>query len=93
MKNSTSIIKKMMRGLLVCAIMTFAAGAAQAQVGIPGTKVKYTFPSKWTYLKSEKVDANTMMYLYFYEAKTVCHAGDTTLPFLRIYIRKNYKIQ
>ena len=71
-------------------LVVLLGGEARAQVSIPGTKVKFTFPGKWKYLNTEKVDANTMMYLYFYEAKTVCHAGDTTLPFLRIYIRKNY---
>ena len=65
-------------------------GAAQAQVSIPGTKVKFTFPSKWKYLNTEKVDANTQRYLYYYTDKAVASKGDTTLPFLRIYVRKNY---
>lgn len=62
----------------------------QAQVAIPGTKVHYTFPSKWKYLSSQRVDANTMQYLYFYNAKPVVSKGDTTLPFLRIFVKKNY---
>ena len=65
-------------------------GVAQAQVSIPGTKVKFTFPSKWKYLNTEKVDANTQRYLYYYTDKVVAAKGDTTLPFLRIIVRKNY---
>ena len=65
-------------------------GVAQAQVSIPGTKVKFTFPSKWKYLNTEKVDANTQRYLYYYTDKVVAAKGDTTLPFLRIIVRKNF---
>ena len=72
------------------AIMMMLAGTSQAQVSIPGTKVKFTFPSKWKYLNTEKVDANTQRYLYYYTDKVVAAKGDTTLPFLRIVVRKNY---
>jgi len=77
---------------LVVAMVLLASmcGVTQAQVAIPGTKVQYTFPSKWKYLSTQKVDANTTQYLYFYSAKTVAADGDTTLPFLRIVVRKNY---
>lgn len=64
---------------------------AQAQVSIPGTKVQFAFPSKWKYLSSEKVDGNTQMYLYYYAERAIAAQGDTTLPFLRIYVRKNFK--
>ena len=70
--------------------MLMLGGVAQAQVSIPGTKVKFSFPSKWKYLNTEKVDANTQRYLYYYTDKVVASKGDTTLPFLRIYVRKNY---
>lgn len=78
--------------LWVCAVLfgVMAANTVQAQVAIPGTKVQYKFPSKWKYLSSEKVDANTTQFLYYYNAKVVASKGDTTLPFLRIYVRKNY---
>ena len=70
--------------------MLLIGGAAHAQVSIPGTKVKFTFPSKWKYLSTEKVDANTQRYLYYYSDKAIAAKGDTTLPFLRIVVRKNY---
>lgn len=71
-------------------IVLVLGGMAQAQVSIPGTKVKFTFPSKWKYLNTEKVDANTQRYLYYYTDKVVASKGDTTLPFLRIIVRKNF---
>lgn len=77
---------------LLCAVMLLVGvgSSVQAQVAIPGTKVQYKFPSKWKYLSSQKVDANTMQYLYCYVAKPVVSKGDTVLPFLRIYVKKNY---
>jgi len=71
-------------------LLAALCGVAEAQVAIPGTKVQYTFPSKWKYLSTEKIDANTTQFLYFYSAKTIASQGDTTLPFLRIVVRKNY---
>ena len=43
--------------LLVLLMIAMAGCMAQTQVTIPGTKVKYTFPGKWNYLKADKVDA------------------------------------
>ncbi len=79
------IVKAMM-----CAWLLLCGMAVQAQVAIPGTKVQYTFPSKWKFLSSQKIDANTQQFLYYYAAKPVASKGDTTLPFLRIVVRKNY---
>lgn len=76
--------------LMAVLFIVLLGGSAQAQVSIPGTKVKFTFPSKWKYLNTEKVDANTQRYLYYYSDKLVIAKGDTALPFLRIYVRKNY---
>ncbi|MBR3412264.1 MAG: hypothetical protein IKG81_06215 [Bacteroidales bacterium] len=94
MKNSSTTLCNTLarlRWLVAGILFVLMLGSyAQAQVSIPGTKVKFTFPSKWKYLKSEKVDANTQMYLYYYTDKVVASHGDTTLPFLRIFVRKNY---
>ncbi len=88
MKNRRTFrIARMAFAFFACLMI---GGFVQAQVAIPGTKVKYTFPSKWKYLSSQKVDANTMQYLYCYNAKSVVSKGDTALPFLRIFVRKNY---
>jgi hypothetical protein len=94
MKNSfssKSYSKGGLRGLVALVFLVLMlGGSAQAQVSIPGTKVKFTFPSKWKYLNTERVDANTQRYLYYYSDKVVAAKGDTTLPFLRIYVRKNF---
>ena len=76
--------------LLMLAAMLMLAGSMQAQVPIMGTHAKFQFPSKWQFLSTQKVDANTTMYLYFYNASTIVSQGDTVLPFLRIYVRTNY---
>ena len=73
--------------LLRCALpflllMLLSGAALQAQVAIPGTKVQYTFPSKWNYLTSKKVDQNTTVYHYYYTAKILVSKGDTALPYL-----------
>ena len=57
---------------------------------IPGTNVSYSFPSKWKYLSTTEVDENTQAYLFTYKERVVQAKGDTTLPYLRIYVRKNY---
>ena len=36
-------------------LVVLLGGEARAQVSIPGTKVKFTFPGKWKYLNTEKV--------------------------------------
>lgn len=91
----TMLFRRMKRGsrwmAAILAVMLLLGAGAQAQVSIPGTKAKFTFPGKWKYLSSEKVDGNTQMYLYYYADRTIAYKGDTTLPFLRIYVRKNYK--
>ncbi len=65
MKNSSTTLCNTLARLrwLVAGILfvLMLGSSVQAQVSIPGTKVEFTFPSKWKYLKSEKVDANTQM--------------------------------
>ncbi len=78
--------------LLLLSLMAFMflGNALQAQVAIPGTRVQYTFPSKWNYLTSKKIDQNTTVFHYYYTAKIVVSKGDTALPYLRIRVTKNY---
>ena len=75
--------------LLVLLMIAMAGCMAQTQVTIPGTKVKYTFPGKWNYLKADKVDKNTTVYFYYYSSRILVSKGDTALPYLRIRVRKN----
>lgn len=78
----------MVLGLLVALAL---GSTAQAQITIPGTKISFFFPSKWAYLSTESVDVNTQSYLYYYSEKPVVVDGDTTLPSLRILVRKGYR--
>lgn len=80
-----------LRWLLVGLLLIVASAASvQAQVAIPGTRVQYTFPTKWHFLSSQKVDKNTTVYHYYYTDKILVSKGDTALPFLRIRVTKNY---
>lgn len=82
-------MKKKLLFLLLLAGL--CGGVMQAQrVRIVGTDVSFAFPSKWKYLNTTKVDANTNVYLYCYKERAVSSKGDTALPFLRVYVRKNY---
>ncbi len=68
----------------------FLSGTAWAQeTRIPGTKVSFVFPSQWKYLNTTKVDENSDLYLYC-RTEAVSSNGDTALPFLRIYVRRNF---
>ena len=87
--KSTNPSKKV---LVLFALMVAMIGGcmAQTQVTIPGTKVKFSFPGKWNYLKADKVDKNTTVYFYYYSSRILVSKGDTALPYLRIRVRKNY---
>ena len=91
MKASKSV-NPFVKGLVLLGLLLSmaASGMAQSQVTIPGTKVKYTVPTHWHFLKTDKVDKNTNVYLYYYSGKILVSQGDTALPFLRIRVRKNY---
>lgn len=73
-------------------LFSLMALMASAQIRVPGTKVEFTLPEgQWKYLQTTKVDRNTNVYLYSYCGSLVLDAqGDTVLPFVRIYVRKNY---
>ena len=91
MKTCTFERSRTWRRALIGLILMMACGTMlQAQVAIPGTKVQYTFPSKWNFLNSKKVDKNTTVYHYDYTSNILVSKGDTALPFLRIRVRKNY---
>ena len=78
-------------GILMAFVGLLSAGLqAQSIQRIPGTDIAYTFPSRWKYLQTTDVDENTHVYLSTYKEKTIQADGDTTLPFLRIYVHKNY---
>ncbi|MDY5968712.1 MAG: hypothetical protein SPJ13_01675 [Bacteroidales bacterium] len=81
-----------MRKTLLLSLMLAITTVAMAQMNIPGTRVFFDFPQGgWKYLQTTEVDKNTQVYLYTYSAQNVVDSkGDTVLPCLRIYVRKNY---
>ena len=85
--SHSPLVRRLLVGLL---LLVACCGALQAQVAIPGTRVQYTFPSKWRFLSTQKIDQNTTLYHYYYTSKIVVSKGDTALPYLRIRVRKNY---
>lgn len=77
---------------LCLTIMLSAAVLVSAQIKIPDTRVSFSFPNGgWKYLETTKISNDVNVYLYSY-AKTyvVDNAGDTVIPFLRIYVRKHF---
>ncbi|MBP5327322.1 MAG: hypothetical protein J6Y98_05360 [Bacteroidales bacterium] len=77
---------------LAIIVMLAACTMASAQIKIPETKVSFAFPNGgWKYLETSKINDNTNVYLYSYSKDYVVdNAGDTVIPFMRIYVRKNY---
>ncbi len=74
-------------------LLLLGSMTATAQMKIPGTHVHFTLPAnEWKYLQTTEVDKNTTVYLYSYNDHYVVDSvGDTIIPFIRIYVRKNYK--
>ena len=65
---------------------------ASAQIKIPGTNLTFSFPEdNWKFLNTSTIDKNTTVHLYSYAGSYVIdNVGDTTIPFMRILVRKNY---
>jgi hypothetical protein len=60
-----------------------------AQISLPKSNFQFTLPEgKWKYLETVNVDANTNVYLYS-SVPVVSKDNDTTLPFIRIYVKNN----
>ena len=72
-------------------LLTAVAVNAQT-IKIPNTNVSFQFPTGgWKYLQTTKVNENATVYLYSWSSTYVVDStGDTVIPFMRIYVRKNY---
>ncbi len=81
-----------MRKTLLLMSLLLTGMLAMAQVSVPGTNVTFEFPDGgWKYLQTTKVDDNTNVFLFNYGVAAVIDGkGDTVLPCLRVYVRKNY---
>ena len=84
----TNPFKKLFLTLLLAA----AATVASAQLTIPGTDITYRLNSEdWRYLRTFELAEGGDVYLYCYTGHVLVDMeGDTVLPFLRIYVNKDY---
>lgn len=73
-------------------MLILSLGTKAQQISIPNTNVTINLPSnEWNYLKTIHIDNNIDIYLYIYTDSAVVDAtGDTILPFLRVYVHRNY---
>lgn len=78
--------------LVLTALMVVVAGIASAQLTIPGTNITYRLNSEdWRYLRTFELAEGGDVYLYCYTGHVLVDMeGDTVLPFLRIYVNKDY---
>jgi hypothetical protein len=78
--------------LILTALMVVVAGIASAQLTIPGTNITYRLNSEdWRYLRTFELAEGGDVYLYCYTGHVLVYMeGDTVMPFLRIYVNKDY---
>lgn len=78
--------------LIITALMVVVAGIASAQLTIPGTNITYRLNSEdWRYLRTFELAEGGDVYLYCYTGHVLVDMeGDTVMPFLRIYVNKDY---
>lgn len=83
---------KSLRQILFIAMLVAVTLASAQAIKIPETGASFSFPNGgWKYLSTNKVDNNVTVYLYSYSKETVYdNKGDVVIPFMRIYVRKNY---
>ena len=78
--------------LILTALMVVVVGIASAQLTIPGTNITYRLNSEdWRYLRTFELAEGGDIYLYCYTGHVLVDMeGDTVMPFLRIYVNKDY---
>ncbi|MBQ3787832.1 MAG: hypothetical protein II849_03385 [Bacteroidales bacterium] len=78
--------------LILTVLMVVVAGIASAQLTIPGTNITYRLNGEdWRYLRTFELAEGGDVYLYCYTGHVLVDMeGDTVLPFLRIYVNKDY---
>ena len=83
---------KTAKTILAAAFMLLLATMAHAQLSIPGTRYTFALDSdEWRYLRTFKMDDGATTYLYCYVGEVLLDAaGDTVLPFLRIFVKDRY---
>lgn len=79
--------------LVTLLMLVLPLGLAAQQIRIPNTQVTLDLPTgEWSYVKTLNIDRQSDIYLYVYTDSVVLDStGDTILPFLRVYVHRNYK--
>lgn len=80
-------------GQIATLLLTLLALRVNAQeIRVPDTRLNIVLPAgQWDYLETLTVDKNTNVYIYVYtDSMVITSDGDTTLPFMRVYVRKKY---
>lgn len=81
-----------MKRLLLTLALLMAFAASAQRLTIPGTEVQYRLNSEdWVYVRTFQHPKGGDIYLYAYTGHDVVDLeGDTVLPFLRIYVVRDY---
>ena len=81
-----------MKRLLLTLALLMAFAASAQHLTIPGTEVQYRLNSEdWVYVRTFQHPKGGDIYLYAYTGHDVVDLeGDTVLPFLRIYVVRDY---
>lgn len=80
------------RTLILALFLAAFAATASAQLQIPGTSVSYRLNSDdWRYIRTFEHPGGGDIYLYCYVGHVVVDTeGDTILPFLRIFVVRDF---
>ena len=81
-----------MKKLLLFLSLLLSVSATAQRLTIPGTDVQYRLNSEdWVYVRTFEHPSGGDIYLYAYTGHEVIDLeGDTVLPFLRIYVVRDY---
>ena len=84
-------MKRIAKAVAILALIMLPL-VAQAQLPIQGTKFSFDLDNdEWRYLRTFKMDDGGTTYLYCYVGEVLLdEAGDTVLPFLRLYVQEKY---
>ncbi|MBP3764046.1 MAG: hypothetical protein J6I49_09265 [Bacteroidales bacterium] len=85
--------KNRLKRLVLLTAFLLSGLVLSAQLQIPGTNVSYRLNGDdWRYLRTFEHPAGGDIYLYCYVGHVVTDMeGDTVLPFLRIYVTRDYE--
>ena len=83
---------KKAKTLILLAFIAISTALSAQQIKIPNSRCTFSFPNGgWKYLQTNQISDDAVVYLYSYSKDYVIdNTGDTVLPFMRIYVKKNF---